>query len=61
MSSDPTAGADGSVTTETGGQEVGKDDLGYDVPVTIEDAPVVEGRSEAERLLQIRTRGKKSV
>ena len=58
MSSDPTAGADGSVTTETGGQEVGKDDLGYDTPVAVEDVPVVEGRSEVEKLLQIGAKAK---
>ena len=53
MSSEPVAGADGGATTETGGQEVGKDELDYDVPVTIEDVPVVEGRSEIEKLLLI--------
>ena len=60
-----------AAASEAGGQEVGKDDLGYDVPVTVEDVPIVEGRSEVERLLQIeakawrgtfsRTRGRMSV
>ena len=58
MSSEPTAGADGAATAETGGQEVGMDDLGYDVPVAIEDVPIVEGRSEVEKLLQIGAKAK---
>ena len=58
MSSEPAAGADGSMTAETGGLEVGKDDLGYDTPVTVEDVPVVEGRSEVEKILQIEAKAK---
>ena len=58
MSSDPAAGADGNVTAETGGQEVGRDDLSYDTPVAVEDVPVVEGRSEVEKLLQIEAKAK---
>ena len=58
MSSEPTAVEDAGATAETGGHEVGKDDLGYDVPVTVEDVPVVEGRSEVERLLQIGAKAK---
>ena len=58
MSSEPTAGADGGATPETGGQEAEKYDLDYDAPVTVEDVPVVEGRSEIEKLLLIGAKAK---
>ena len=57
MSSEPTT-AGTAAASEAGGQEVGLDDLGYEVPVTVEDAPVVAGRSEVERLLQVEAKTK---